>query len=138
MKTPPVVDETAAFPDSSREPTDRDLKSALGSAFPAIDEILAQLRLDCPDATSAWQYSNKVGWYRVALLKKRRLVYLVPQRGDFRLSLLLGAKAIASLQASAHAARLAPLLAAAKRYPEGTAFTFDRSSCDAALVHALL
>ena len=41
MKTPPVVDETAAFPDSSREPTDRDLKSALGSAFPAIDEILA-------------------------------------------------------------------------------------------------
>jgi len=138
MKSAHVVDETAAFPNPDRLPTDPDLKSALGPAFPAVGEILAQLRMDCPAATAAWQFSAKVGWYRIALLKKRRLFYLVPQHRNFRLTVILGRKAIDSLQTSIHAARIASLLVTAPRYPEGTAFTFDRTSCDAGLVRLLL
>lgn len=138
MKTRASLDPAAAFPDPKQKPTDVDLKAVLGAAFAPLDRVLADLQDACPRATSDWQYSNQAGWYRVALLKKRRLFYLVPQRGAFRLSLLLGAKAIASLQEGPHAAATAKLLKTAKRYPEGTAFSFDPPSCDPALIGALL
>lgn len=138
MKTPPVVDPAAAFPDQSSPPVDDDLKSALGAAFAPIAEVFAHVRIAFPPATAAWQYSGQAGWYRVAILKKRRLFYLVPKRGDFRLSLILGRKAIAALEAGPHAREIAALLKTAKRYPEGTAFSFDRTSCEPAVVAALL
>lgn len=138
MKTQSVVAPDAAFPDESNPPDDRALQSALGPAFPPIAEILARTHTALPPAAAAWQYSKQAGWYRVAVLKKRRLFYLVPKRGDFRLSLILGRKAIAALETGPHAREVARLLKTAKRYPEGTAFSFDRTSCDPALVAALL
>ena len=138
MKTKPVVAPDAAFPDKSSPPDDRLLKTALGASFPPVAEILAHLQRALPSATAAWQYSQQAGWYRVALLKKRRLFYLVPTRGNFRLMLILGGKAIAALDAGPRAAEVAALLKTAKRYPEGTAFSFDRTSCDPSLIAALL
>jgi len=64
------------------------LEIALGAAFSPIGEIIVSLRSSCPNASAAWQYSTQSGWYRVALLKKRRLFYLAPKQGDFRLSLI--------------------------------------------------
>ncbi len=138
MKTKSVVAPDAAFPDESNPPDDRALQSALGTAFPPIAEILARTQTAFPPASAAWQYSKQAGWYRVAVLKKRRLFYLVPKRGNFSLMLILGRKAIAALEAGPHAREIAALLKTAKRYPEGTAFSFDRTSCDPSLVAALL
>lgn len=138
MKTKPMVDPAAAFPDPKKTPRDEDLNPALGRAFVPIDQIFAALRDACPQSTHAWQYSNQAGWYHVALLKKRRLFYLVPKRGDFRLSLILGGKAIASLQSGPQAERVAELLKTAKRYPEGTAFEFTAKEADPVLLAALI
>lgn len=138
MKTKPVVAPDAAFPDNSNPPDDSLLKKALGPSFPPVAEILAHLRRAFPSATVAWQYSQQAGWYRVAVLKKRRLFYLIPKRGNFQVMLILGRKAIAALEAGPRAAEIAALLRTAKRYPEGTAFAFDRTSCDPSLVAALL
>lgn len=138
METIAPADPLVAFPDQHSEPTDRDLMLALGATFPPIGQIFSELQTSCPTASTAWQYSARSGWYRLALLKKRRLLYLIPKRGDFRLMLILGGKAIASLKNGPHAQRLEALLKTAKRYPEGTAFSFDHTSCDPSLIAALL
>lgn len=138
MKSKPTLDPAAAFPDAQRKPTDDELKTVLGPAFASLEPVLASVAKTCPAATVAWQFSNQAGWYRVAVLKKRRLFYLVPKRGEFRLSLILGGKAIASLQEGPRARATERLLKTAKRYPEGTAFEFTAASCDAALIAAML
>lgn len=137
-QVPAPLDPAAAFPDPNTEPDDAALAAALGAAFTPVATILAQLRANCPAVTSAWQYSKQAGWYRLALLKKRRLFYLVPKRGGFRLMLILGGKALADLAAGPHARAVAKLLQSAKRYPEGTAFEFTAATCDPSLVAALL
>jgi hypothetical protein len=138
MKPKPTLDPTAAFPDPQQTPADDQLKPVLGPAFPPLNAVLAAVTQLCPDATVAWQFSKQAGWYRVALRKKRRLFYLVPKRGDFRLSLILGGKAIASLKDSPQSRAVVRLIETAKRYPEGTAFEFNAASCDTALITAML
>ncbi len=118
MKTIAPTDPLVAFPDQHSEPNDRDLMTALGAAFPPVGQILSELQTSCPAASAAWQYSAQSGWYRLTLLKKRRLFYLIPKRGDFRLMTILGGKAIASLKNGPHASRIESLLKTAKRYPE--------------------
>lgn len=138
MKSKSTLDPAAAFPDANQAPVDAQLKPALGAAFQPLGEVFAAAAKLCPDATAAWQFSKQAGWYRVALRKKRRLFYLVPKRGDFRLSLILGGKAIASLKDSPQSRAVVRLLKTAKRYPEGTAFEFNATSCDTALITAML
>lgn len=138
MKPKPAIDPLAAFPDSKRQPTDADLETALGRSFGSFADVLSGVARAHPDAITAWQYSNQAGWYRISILKKRRLFYLVPKQGDFRLSLIVGGKAIASLKQGPHAAELERRLKTAKRYPEGTAFEFGPIDCDAALVLAMI
>lgn len=138
MKSKSTLDPAAAFPDPQQAPADDQLKSVLGPAFRPLDAVLAAVTQLCPDATVAWQFSKQAGWYRVALRKKRRLFYLVPKRGDFRLSLILGGRAIASLKEGPQSRAVVRLLKTAKRYPEGTAFEFNATSCDTALITAIL
>lgn len=138
MKSPAQLDPLAAFPNEKHEPDDAALESALGRAFSPVGRIIADLVTACPQATAAWQYSKQAGWYRVSLLKKRRLFYLIPKRGGFQLSLILGGKAIAALTAGSHAAAVNALLANAKRYSEGTAFSFNHRNCKPGLIAALV
>lgn len=138
MKTPSRLDPLAAFPDENTQPNDAALQTALGGAFGPIEEILAGVNALWPNASGEWKFSKQSGWYRVAVLKKRHLFYLVPQRGSFRLSVILGDRAIAAVQSGAHRKRVEQLLRTAKRYPEGTAFAFEPAGCDPGLVVALL
>ena len=137
LKSKSTIDPDAAFPDRKREPTDADLNEAVGAASPAIVTLFARLQTAAPKVSQAWQYSERSGWYRLSLLGKRRLLYLVPKRGDFRLMMILGGKAVASLKEGPHAREITELLKKAKRYPEGTAFSFDRKS-DLKIITALL
>lgn len=138
MKSTPAIDASAAFPDPMHLPGERDLAAALGAAFAPVGEVFSRLRAGHPTVKAAWLYSPRCGWYAVQLLGKRRLLYLVPKRGDFRLSMLLGGKAIARLQVGRYGSRVAKLLRTARRYPEGTAFEFDRTNLDPGLLAALL
>lgn len=134
----PAPDPTAAFPDADATPNDRDLAKTLGTAFAPLEKVFAWVAKTHPEATVNWQYSGQAGWYRMAVLKKRRLFYLVPKQGNFRLSLILGGKAIESLKSGKRSAQIATLLKTAKKYPEGTALDFDSASCDAALIADLI
>lgn len=120
------MDPAAAFPHAARPPSDAELAAALGETSPVIEAFLDQVRSLQSGVTTDWKYTDRSGWYRVHLLKKRRLFYLIPKRDDFRLMMIIGDKALALLQDGPFARRTAARLETAKRYPEGTAFTFDR------------
>ena len=130
MKATPRLDPSAAFPDAQHRPNDRELPGALGDSFAPFGELIGRLHARHPEVTSAWQYSAQAGWYQVHLLKKRRLLYLVPKRGDFRLMMILGRKAVETLKTGPFGARVNRLLKTTRHYPEGTMFAFDRTSLD--------
>ena len=138
MKTPPVVNPNAAFPDEERPPAESDLPSALGRAFDPLAKVLERLRGAHPDIAPEWKYSARSGWHLIYNRKKRRLFYVVPVHGDFRISLILGGKAIAALQAGPCARQMPVLLKEAKRYPEGTAFSLTGETLDVDVAVALL
>jgi len=138
MKTKPAMDPAAAFPDAQRQPDDAALQAALDRAAPPVEAILANLRSAQPAVVTAWQFSERSGWYMLLLLRKRRLLYLVPKRDDVRVMMILGRKAIAQLQEGPFAKQTSKLLKTAKRYPEGTAFSFDRKSLKPELLAAFL
>lgn len=138
MTTKADIDPRAAFPRADRRPGEAALKRALGASFGPLARVFAWVANEYPEATVAWQFSKKPGWYRIAELRKRRLFYLVPRRNDFQLSLILGGKAIAALRAGPNTAEIERLLLTAERYPEGTAFRFDAPHCDPDLIAAML
>ena len=72
------------------------------------------------------------------ILRPFRLVYVIPNRDDFRLSMILGGKALALPKTGPFGQRIAALLKTAQRYPEGTLFTLDRRAFAADLPAALV
>jgi len=138
MKTKPEMDPVAAFPEQKPQPALADLKAALGPAFAPVGKIIDHLSTLPAKVTLSWQFSERSGWYLLLLLKKRRLLYLIPKCGDFRAMIILGGKAIVQLQTGPFAQRTATLLKTAKKYPEGTAFSFDGQTFDPDLVAAFL
>ena len=138
MKVTPTLDPNAAFPDEKSVPAESDLPGALGRSFGPLSKVLVRLRAAHPDVAPEWKYSPRSGWHLIFSRKKRRLFYLIPSRGDFRLSLILGDKAIAGLQAGPCAKQVPALLNEAKRYPEGTAFSFNGQTLNVDLVVAFL
>ncbi len=138
MKKPPAIDPAAAFPDENRRPAETDLPGVVGRAYAPLAKVLAGLGTAHPDVAPEWKYSPRSGWHLIYSRKQRRIFYLIPKHGDYRLSLLLGDKAIAALQAGPCAKKMPALLKTAKRYPEGTAFTFTGATLEAELTVALL
>ncbi|MCX6952316.1 MAG: DUF3788 family protein [Verrucomicrobia bacterium] len=126
MKAKPAMNPAAAFPLAAHPPDEADLAAALGDTSGPLEAFFADVRSLQPGVTMEWKYSDRSGWYRIHLLKRRRLFYFIPKRDDFQLSLILGGKAVALLKAGPFGRRTATLQKTAKRYPEGTMFSFDR------------
>ncbi len=138
MKTKNTPAAPAALRGKRLPPDDDDLKKLLGRAFGPLAKVTGWLRAHQPAATIEERFHAETGWHRIYVLKKRRLFYLVPKRGDFRFSMVLGGKAIDLLRQGPFAPRIQSLLQDARRYPEGTAFIFDRKSFEPEIVLALL
>lgn len=120
-----ATESTAALFDSATEPTDHDLKLALGPCHQALADVVDWLRDVQPALISEWKYAPLSGWYRVYVLKKRRMFYLIPRWRGFRIVILLGDRALTALRHGALAGGAEALISEAKRYPEGTAFTLE-------------
>ena len=138
MKTKNAPVPTTAASGRQLPPNDNDLKKLMGRAFTPLVKVTGWLRSAQPAITIEDRFHAETGWHQIYLLKKRRLFYLTPKEDDFRFAMVLGDKAIAQLRQGPLAARIDPLLKNAKRYPEGTAFIFDRKSFDPQIAIALL
>jgi hypothetical protein len=109
-----------AFIAKPTPPTAEELTAALGPTISLwtqfIDWMAAQGVAD-----QEWNsVSAKYGWAVRLKLKKRNIVYLGPCQGCFRVSFVLGDRAVAAARQSNLSAATLKLLDEAPKYAEGT------------------
>ena len=115
-----------AFIGKSKQPTAAELTAALGQARPLWDRSLAGLAEEHNLTVREWNsYSPKAGWSLRLKLKDRNILYLTPCQGCFRVSFVLGDKAVAAARQSSLPQSVIKTINAAKRYAEGTAVRLE-------------
>ncbi len=115
-----------AFIGNLKEPTAEELAAALGAAKAQWDQLLARLAAEWNLVAAEWHsYSPKAGWALRLKMKKRNIVYLAPSRGSFRVTFILGDRAVDAARQGTLPRRVVRLVEEGKRYPEGTAVRFE-------------
>jgi len=114
------MDIPNAFIGRKTPPTDKEVSAKLGPASAAWSELIAWLSaqgIACGDWKSV---SPKYGWALRPALKARTILYLGPCEGCFRVSFVLGDKAVTSARSANLSKSLLKEIAEAKRYAEGS------------------
>ena len=101
----------------TKPPTDEELSTELGAARALWDELLTELALPIQEWNS---YSPKAGWAMKVKLKKRTILYLSPCHDSFRVSFILGDKAMEAARQLKLPKAVLKIIDEAPRYPEGT------------------
>jgi len=102
-------------------PSDADLSKALDSAKPVWDQLISDLAAQHEVTDQEWRcYSPKAGWALRLKRGKRTIEWLAPCEGRFRVSFILGDKAVLAARQSGLTARIIGLIDQAEKYPEGT------------------
>lgn len=115
------MNDTNAFLGRTTRPTEEEVASALGVAAPAWNELLNWLKEEEKLSEREWNSSSpKYGWALRVKQKKRNIVYLAPCNGCFRVSFILGDKAVAAARERKLPKVVLKALDQAPRYPEGT------------------
>jgi hypothetical protein len=109
-----------AFIGATTLPSPEQIRSALGPSATAW-EILLKWLIDQGVTGQEWQsISPKYGWGLRIKQKKRTIVYLGPCKDCFRVSFVLGDRAVKAAKASGIPDSHLQALAEARRYAEGT------------------
>lgn len=115
------MNDTNAFLGKTTEPSEKDVESALGAANSAWNELLDWLKEEEKLSDREWNsYSPKYGWALRVKRKKRNIIYMSPCHGCFRVSFILGDKAVAAARDSKLPKPVLKALDEAPHYPEGT------------------
>lgn len=111
-----------AFIGKSGQPSPEEISTALGPSAGAWNEFVAWMANKLGVAIQEWKgiCVNKYGWSMRLKLKQRTIVYMGPCTGCFRVSFVLGDKALAAAKAARLPKKIQQALAEARRYPEGT------------------
>ena len=109
-----------AFVGKKTLPTDEEIAAALGARAEVWKQLLDWLA-EQGVADQEWKsVSAKYGWGLRLKLKKRTIVYLGPCVGCFRVSFVLGDRALAAARQGNLSKSTLKLLDEAPRYAEGT------------------
>lgn len=113
------------MPAPTPAPAPAALAAALGDAGPAWHGLVAALAADFPGLKAEWK-PTKLEFGKVCLLrqKDRTLLYLIPRRGDFEVSVVIGERAVALALAGDLPAAIKQLITGARRYAEGRGIRF--------------
>ncbi len=115
-----------AFIGKTKEPTEAEVAKALGVAKPVWDKLLSELAEQHALTEHEWNtYSPKYGWALRIKHKKRNIIYLSPAEGYFRITMILGNKAMKAAYDANLPARAVKILTESKKYPEGNAIYID-------------
>lgn len=110
----------SCFDDRSSQPGSEDLRRALGEASSLWVSLIDHVKREHPPITEEWAFAGaSFGWSLRLIQKKRRVLYLIPQRGAFLVGVVLGEKAVAAAMASRLPKKIKEELQAAKKYAEG-------------------
>ena len=114
-----------AFIGKLKQPTAKELAAALGPAKALWDSLLTQLA-KLFDPKLEWNsYSPKAGWSLKIKKGSRTILYLAPCPNAFRVSFVLGDKAVKAALQSKLSQGVLKMIKEAKRYPEGYAIRMD-------------
>jgi hypothetical protein len=109
-----------AFIGRTTLPTTQELSAALGSTAAEWKQLVDWLAEEGV-ADQEWKSSAaKYGWSLRLKRKKRTIIYLAPCNGCFRVSFVLGDRAVAAARESDLPMAVLKLLDEAPRYAEGT------------------
>lgn len=118
-----------AFIGRTAAPADEDLTAALGSTRPLWDQALATLATRFELGDCEWtSYSPKAGWSVRIRKGKRNILYLTPCRSTFRVSFILGGKAVQAAQGTKTPARVLKMIEGGTKYPEGLGIRWEVKS----------
>ncbi|MGO9337944.1 MAG: DUF3788 domain-containing protein [Terracidiphilus sp.] len=115
------MDVPNAFISHAEQPTAEEVTIALGPTAKLWDQLVNSFTKELGVTAQEWhQTSPKYGWALRLCVKKRRIVYLSPCSGCFRVALVLGDKAIAAARKGNLPPTLIETIDESPRYPEGT------------------
>jgi hypothetical protein len=109
-----------AFLGKPAQPTDAELAAALGPTAETWKQLVDWLAAQGASIQEWKSYSVKRGWSLLLKLKKRTIVYLAPCNGCFRVSFVLGDRAVAAARQGDLPKPVLKLLDEAPHYAEGT------------------
>ena len=124
------MDFPNAFIGRKTQPTAKDLAATLGDSQDAWKELIGWLTAKGISAKEWHSISPKYGWALRPKLKSRNILYMGPCDGCFRVSLVLGDRAVAAARASDLPKAVLKEIAGAKRYAEGTGIRLLVNSAD--------
>lgn len=115
-----------AFIGKTEKPAEEELAAALGPAKAVWDQLIGRLGAECNIGVTEWNtYSPKAGWSLRLKAKKRNILYLGPHLGGFSVAFILGGRAMEAARQATLPRKVAGIVAAGKRYPEGTLVRMD-------------
>jgi hypothetical protein len=115
-----------AFDDIRKRPSRNDLARELGRSWAAWKDLTGALSGRFGPLTEDWRYAgDRWGWSLRLKRKDRTIVYLLPCRKFFRVTMVLGDKAVRKALASELPEEVVTAIKGAKKYPEGTALRFE-------------
>lgn len=128
-----------AFIGRKTPPPEKEVAAALGPTVALWKGLLDWLEAQGIAGAEWKSVSPKYGWGLRPTLKKRTILYLGPCEGCFRVSFVLGDKAVTAARSSDLPKSVLKAIAEAKRYAEGTGVRlFVRKSSDLASVRKLV
>lgn len=109
-----------AFIGQAKQPTDKEVAAALGDCS-ELWKQLVDWHAEQGAEIQEWKSSSpKYGWTLLLKRKKRTILYMTPCAGCFRVSLILGDRAVAAARASNLSKGTLKVLDESPHYPEGT------------------
>lgn len=133
------MDHPNAFIGKTTEPTPAELAAALGQTHSLWLQLVESLLKEPGVTETEWNsLKPKYGWSLILKSKKRRIAYLGPCAGMFRVSFVLGDRAVAAAREGGLSKSVLKLLEEAPHYPEGTGLRFlVQNAKDLPAIHKL-
>jgi uncharacterized protein DUF3788 len=118
-----------AFIGKAKQPTAKELAAELGSSTELWNELVAGITKECGITEQEWNSPYpKYGWSLRLKRKKRNIIYLGPSHGCFRVSMVLGDKAMAVARNLDLPKAVKKTVKEAPHYPEGNAIRIEIKS----------
>ena len=109
------------FMDKSAQPEEAALQAALESSQPFYERLLALAE----GYSSEWGFTKSGGWLLKLFDRKKALLYLIPLKGAFKISLTLREAEKQAFLEDQELASLHESLLTSKKYVEGFALQFE-------------
>jgi hypothetical protein len=117
------MSDTSIFTDKDTKPTEADIRDALGKMYRSWQRI-KEYAIKHGPGIEEWHYSRS-GWNCRIKGKKSIIIYLMPCKGNYKTSFVLGAKATTDALGSNIPESIKKLIGEAKVYAEGRGIRID-------------